>query len=115
MDRRQPIHFSGLLQDSLPWLETKTLNPRRRYLYSQISRNHAGPPLRLKGKRAVITGASRGLGREIARAFLDEGASVLLCARGRAELGETCTVLENQAPGRVHAAVTDISSEGDLD
>jgi len=41
----------------------------------------------LTGRRALITGANRGLGREIARAFVRAGASVMLCARGSAELG----------------------------
>ena len=36
----------------------------------------------LDGARAVITGASRGVGRAIAEALLDEGASVAICARG---------------------------------
>jgi len=37
--------------------------------------------LRLDGARAVVTGASRGIGRAIATAFADEGAEVVLCAR----------------------------------
>src|SRR3984893_929760 len=40
----------------------------------------------LSGRRALITGANRGLGQEIARAFVRAGASVMLCARGAAEL-----------------------------
>lgn len=33
---------------------------------------------RLKGRRALVTGASRGIGREIARAFANEGAEVMV-------------------------------------
>jgi 3-oxoacyl-[acyl-carrier protein] reductase len=71
--------------------------------------------LKLQGKRAVITGASRGLGREIARAFLREGASVLLCARNQAELDETRKSLEPIAEGRVHSMAVDITNHAALD
>ena len=36
----------------------------------------------LKGKRAIVTGASRGIGRAIATEFLARGATVLACGRG---------------------------------
>jgi 3-oxoacyl-[acyl-carrier protein] reductase len=37
--------------------------------------------LQLKGKKAVVTGGSRGIGRSIAELLADEGADVAICAR----------------------------------
>ncbi len=44
--------------------------------------------LALTGKRALISGASRGIGLSIARTLLAEGASVGLCARGEEQLNK---------------------------
>ena len=71
--------------------------------------------MKLSGKRAVITGASQGLGRTIAEAFLREGASVLICARSSVDLELARQVLDETAPGRVHAMVCDIGVEADVD
>src|SRR5512140_2118539 len=43
----------------------------------------------LGGRAALITGASQGLGREIAAAYLRAGASVAICARDSALLEQT--------------------------
>lgn len=47
----------------------------------------------LAGRAALITGASQGLGREIAMAYVGAGASVVLCARDGAMLDATRTEL----------------------
>lgn len=71
--------------------------------------------MKLKGKRAVVTGASQGLGRVIAEALLNEGASVLICARGSAGLEEARATLAAGHPGRVFAMPCDVAREQDLD
>ncbi|MFN0141316.1 MAG: glucose 1-dehydrogenase [Pyrinomonadaceae bacterium] len=43
----------------------------------------------LTGKTAIVTGGSRGIGKEMAEALVEAGASVMLCARRREWLDET--------------------------
>lgn len=52
--------------------------------------------LQLKGKTAVVTGATRGIGRAIAEAFADEGANVAICARNADQVAETVAALETR-------------------
>src|SRR5262249_28291353 len=49
--------------------------------------------LRLDGRVALVTGASRGLGRAMALALGEAGADVALVARSRDELAETATAV----------------------
>ena len=66
--------------------------------------------LGLQGKRALVTGATKGLGRAIAETFLAEGASVAICARTEADVEAAVAELSKQ--GQAVGAVVDA---GDAD
>jgi 3-oxoacyl-[acyl-carrier protein] reductase len=44
--------------------------------------------LNLKGKAAIVTGSSRGIGKGIARGLAEEGCNVVICARNEEELNK---------------------------
>jgi len=64
--------------------------------------------LRLDGKVAIVTGASRGLGRAMALALAEAGADVGLAARSKADLEETARHVEGQGR-RALVVPTDVS------
>jgi NAD(P)-dependent dehydrogenase (short-subunit alcohol dehydrogenase family) len=68
----------------------------------------------LTGRRALVTGASRGIGRAIALAFAQRGADVVVVARSQAGLEETIN-LATGAAGQVHVHVADLSSSEAID
>jgi 2-deoxy-D-gluconate 3-dehydrogenase len=63
----------------------------------------------LAGKVAVVTGASRGLGRAMAIALAEAGADVALAARSKPDLEETAHLVE-RAGRRALVAPTDVTS-----
>jgi NAD(P)-dependent dehydrogenase (short-subunit alcohol dehydrogenase family) len=65
----------------------------------------------LKSKGAVVTGAASGIGKAIATAFVEAGASVLLCDLNAKALDATAHELGNRAIGRV----TDVSDESQVE
>lgn len=70
--------------------------------------------LGLRGKVAVVTGASRGIGRAIARRLAEEGAGVAICARNESTLREAEAALQARSVP-VHAAVCDVADPEALD
>ena len=61
--------------------------------------------LGLQGKRVLITGATKGLGRAIAETFLDEGSAVAICARTADDVD--AAVAELSKKGQAVGAVVD--------
>ena len=67
--------------------------------------------MKLQGKRAVVTGASQGLGLAIAHQLLADGAKVLICARNQTDLSAAHAKLDAAYPGRAFAVPCDIAQE----
>jgi 3-oxoacyl-[acyl-carrier protein] reductase len=70
--------------------------------------------LDLTDKIAIVTGSSRGIGLATARALIEEGCRVTICARGEAKLSEAAAELNALAgaggPGRVLAVAADLAT-----
>ncbi|NKX89584.1 SDR family NAD(P)-dependent oxidoreductase [Nocardia coubleae] len=62
----------------------------------------------MTAKTVIVTGASSGIGRDVARAFVDRGDAVVLGGRDAAKLADVAAALA--APGRVATVVGDIGS-----
>lgn len=69
--------------------------------------------LGLTGKRCVILGASRGIGRAIAQGLAKEGTSVAICGRDAASLQQAAGVLKS-AGATVHADTCDLARPDEL-
>jgi len=68
----------------------------------------------LDGRAALITGASQGLGREIAAAYVRAGASVVICARDEKMLEAARKDIAEEGSGSVIARACDISNAADV-
>jgi NAD(P)-dependent dehydrogenase (short-subunit alcohol dehydrogenase family) len=67
----------------------------------------------MRGKIALITGASSGIGRATALKFASEGARTALVARNQARLAEVVQTIE-AAGGEARAIVADVTEEADM-
>ena len=73
----------------------------------------------MDGMVAIVTGASRGLGRATAREYASEGASVIICARSQSPTGLTGTLEETaldirNTGGDVFAIDCDVTDESQV-
>jgi 3-oxoacyl-[acyl-carrier protein] reductase len=68
--------------------------------------------LGLAGKKAIVSGASRGIGRAIAQVLADEGVSLAICARGQEKLDAAAAELS--ATTKVFSQALDVSDHDAL-
>jgi NAD(P)-dependent dehydrogenase (short-subunit alcohol dehydrogenase family) len=71
--------------------------------------------LDLTGKVAVVTGGSRGIGLAIAEALVDRGASVLITARGAADVEKAAAGSRRADAGPARGVVADVRLETDCE
>ena len=71
----------------------------------------------LEGRNAILTGASQGLGREIAKEYIQAGANVLLCARDKELLSKVRSELKKICKGNqvVDIVAIDVSDPASLE
>ncbi len=68
--------------------------------------------LRLKGKRALVTGASQGIGEGIARTLASEGVNLVLTARSQTNLARVKAAIEDSCDVSVDILPLDITVPG---
>ena len=69
--------------------------------------------LQLKGKTALVTGGSEGIGKGIARALAKEGVDVAICARRKEPLERTATEIARETNRRIVPIPADLSKDAD--
>lgn len=77
----------------------------KRPIYVTANITSAAASELLKGRCALITGGTSGIGFAIAKAFLDAGASVVITGRSQERLSKACAALG--CDGRVYSCVLD--------
>lgn len=70
----------------------------------------------LFGQTAIVTGAGRGIGREIAIALANDGSNVVVCARNKNEIDETSRLIRSKGGNSISvlADITDMQSVENL-
>ena len=70
--------------------------------------------LGIKGRVAIVSGGSRGIGRETAREFLEAGVKVMICARNGDAVTTTAKELTQKTGGDVRSIAADMRKPEDV-
>jgi NAD(P)-dependent dehydrogenase (short-subunit alcohol dehydrogenase family) len=70
--------------------------------------------LQLTGKRAIVTGGSRGIGKAIARQLAEEGVDVVIAARGKVALEATAAELAAATGRRIVPIAADMGDDASV-
>jgi 3-oxoacyl-[acyl-carrier protein] reductase len=70
--------------------------------------------LGIRGKVALVTAASRGLGRATAEELAAEGAAVVMCARGKEALASAAQAIRNATSAEILDVQADVSNAEDI-
>lgn len=70
--------------------------------------------LKLSGKRALVTGASEGIGRAVVELLAEEGCDVAFCARRQAVLDEVAATVAERTKRRLVGMAVDVSDTNAL-
>ena len=76
----------------------------------KLNISYVNPSSRFIGKHVLVTGGSSGIGYAVAKAFLAEGANVLICARNRVRLEEAARKLNTKLLTTMFFDVADIKT-----
>ncbi len=78
------------------------------------SRDHRSMSESIKGKKAVVTGGSRGIGFEVAKALFQEGAEVLISGRKQDSIDSALQELGKVSGGKAFGFAGDVSKSSDV-
>ena len=81
---------------------------------SSVGPAPADPAGEMSGRRVVVCGGSRGIGRAIAMAFAGAGCHVSICARGAVGLAAAAADLRRAGAGTTHSAACDLAKADDI-
>jgi len=72
-------------------------------------------PFDLSGRSALVTGAGRGLGKEMARVLAQAGAEIAICSRTESQIRASAKELARETGSRVEPLVADVAKRPDAE
>src|ERR1700744_771096 len=81
----------------------------------RVDRGDAAMDLGMTGKKAIVTGASEGIGKAIALSFAREGVDVAICARRKEPLEQTAAEIAKETGRKIVPIPADLTKPADAE